>query len=181
MFILLLSSISSQAKVIVAGVNYASRIAVKKDTLELNGAGIREKWFLDLYTAGLYVKIKTTNDTALVNCDCLQAFKIVIVSKLVTTAKFNEAIDEVFAKSTGGNTQHIDERITRFKKSLGTGLSAGDELFLIYQPGFGLKVFRNRKYKDTIPGMDFKRELMRLWVGNHPVNDELKKEILGIK
>jgi len=179
--ILLLSASTAEAKIVVSGVTYSSSISVKTDTLKLNGAGIREKWFLDLYTAGLYVKKTTTSDTALVNCDCIQAFKIVIVSKLVTTKKFNEAIDEVFIKSTGGNTKHIDNRIARFKKALGQNLTAGDELLLIYRPEIGLKVYRNKKYKDTIPGMDFKKELMRLWVGNHPVNDELKENLLGIK
>ncbi|MFT6746021.1 MAG: hypothetical protein ACJAZ2_000359 [Glaciecola sp.] len=180
-FILLLSSFSSSASVKVSGVTYASSVTVKQDTLHLNGAGIREKWFLDLYTAGLYLKKKSIIPSEIINCDCLQAFKIVFVSSLVTTDKFNDAIDEVFIKSTQGNTNHIDKRIAQFKKALGTGLKVDDELFLIYEPNVGVKVFRNRKYKGTIAGFDFKQELMKLWVGPYAVNEKLKKSILGLE
>jgi hypothetical protein len=180
-FILLLSVFTSNAAVTVSGVKYPSTVTVKGDTLSLNGAGIREKWFLDLYTGGLYVKTPTSNANHLINCNCLQAFKIVFVSSLITTKKFNDAIDEVFIKSTKGNTTHIDKRIAQFKKSLGTNLTSGDELFLIYEPKVGLKVYRNKKYKDTIVGMDFKKEIMKLWVGPHSVSEDLKEAILGIE
>lgn len=180
-FILLLGSFPSIAAVKVSGVKYASSITVKKDTLHLNGAGIREKWFLDLYTAGLYLKKKSITPSEIINCNCVQVFKIVFVSSLVTTEKFNKAIDEVFIKSTQGNTTHIDERIALFKKAMGTNLKVNDELFIIYEPVGGTQVFMNGKYKGSIAGHDFKMELMKLWVGPHAVNGKLKKSILGIK
>jgi hypothetical protein len=180
-FLLFVSSFNIKAAVTVGGVTYASSVTVKKDTLLLNGAGIREMWFIDLYAGGLYLKTKNTSAVEIINCQCTQAFKLVIISNLVTTDKFNDAIDEVFVKSTNGNTKHIDKRIAQFKKSLGTGLKAGDELFLIYDPRVGLKVFRNKKYKDTIHGMDFKKEMMKLWVGPYSVNKSLKEDLLGIE
>lgn len=179
-FVFILSSLYLTAGVKISGVSYSSLVTVKKDTLQLNGAAIREKWFIDLYTAGLYLKKKSSNSQEIIECDCLQAFKIVFVSKLITTEKFNDAIDEVFIKSTRGNTKLIDKRINQFKKSLGTDLKSGDELFLIYQPDVGLKVFRNKIYKDTVVGLDFKKEIMKLWVGEHAINEKLKKNILGI-
>ena len=180
-FFILLSTFTSNAAATVSGVTYPTSINVQGDTLTLNGAGVREKWFIDLYTAGLYVKTTTSNATTLIDCNCLQAFKIVFVSSLITTKKFNDAIDEVFIKSTQGNTTHIDKRIAQFKKSLGLGLTSGDELFLVYEPNVGLKVYRNKKYKDTIVGMDFKKEIMKLWVGPYSVSEDLKEAVLGIE
>ncbi|MFT6716982.1 MAG: hypothetical protein ACJA0Q_001632 [Saprospiraceae bacterium] len=181
LFIILLSAFTSHASITVSGVTYATTVTVKNDTLQLNGAGVREKWFLNLYTGGLYLKKRSSNVNEIIDCNCLQVFKIVFVSSLVTTKKFNDAIDEVFIKSTQGNTTHIDKRIAQFKKALGTGLKKGDELFLIYVPNVGLQVFRNNKYKDTVVGLDFKKEMMKLWIGPYSVNEDLKKSILGLE
>lgn len=179
--LIVLDGIQLQALETVSDVQYDSTMSFKKDTLLLNGAGVREKWFIDLYTVGLYVKEKTTDASQIINCNCAQAFKIVIVSNFVTTEKFNDAIDEVFIKSTQGNTKHIDKRIAIFKKLLGTNLKKGDELLLTYDPEVGLNVFRDQQFTGTVVGLDFKKELMKLWVGEHAVNNDLKKHVLGIK
>ncbi|WP_461834636.1 chalcone isomerase family protein [Desulfothermus sp.] len=42
----------------IAGVNLPDSLPAGKESLVLNGAGIRKKLFLKLYVAGLYVKKK---------------------------------------------------------------------------------------------------------------------------
>lgn len=169
---------SDGGKTKVGSVEFDQKIITTGEELLLNGAGVRTKWFIDLYATGLYVPKKTSAEEEIINCDCVQAFRIVIISSLITTENFNEAIDEVFIKSAGGNTKAIDERIARFKKALGTGLKTGTEFYLVYEPNKGLKVFRDGKYKDTIPGLDFKQATMKLWIGENCVSDDLKSKLL---
>ncbi len=55
--ILLLLPISTQA-VVVEGISLPETIQLESKTLQLNGAGIRTKFFMDIYVVGLYVAKK---------------------------------------------------------------------------------------------------------------------------
>lgn len=165
----------------VAGVNYPRTFKTENTTLLLNGAGIRSKWFIDLYTAGVYILKKSTAANEIINCDCVQAFRIVITSSLVTTDKFNAAIDEALNKSMNNNTSSITKEITQLKTALGTDLKANDEFLLVYHPKEGLKVYKNKEYRDTIKGLNFKKETMKIWLGENCINSDLKEDLLGIE
>lgn len=164
----------------VAGVNYPSTFKTENTTLVLNGAGIRSMWFIDLYTAGVYISKKSSEANEIINCDCIQAFRIVITSSLVTTDKFNAAIDEALNKSMNNNTSSIAKEIEQLKTALGTGLKVNDEFLLVYNPSEGLKVYKNKEYRDTIKGLNFKKETMKIWLGEKCINDDLKEDLLGI-
>ncbi len=178
--ILVLSFTSTVAQTTVGGVYFEATITPNETSLVLNGAGVREKWFIDLYAGALYLPETSQNVNEIIACKCPQAFRIVIISSLVTTEKFNDAIDEVFEKSTQGNTTHIDDRIKQFKSAIGLNLKKGDVLLLVSIPDVGLKVYRDGKYMDTILGFDFKQETMKLWLGPHCVDDDLKKKLLNL-
>ena len=49
----------TSADVEVSDVLYKSEVTFNNEKFVLNGAGIREKFFLDLYTVGLYLKTKS--------------------------------------------------------------------------------------------------------------------------
>ena len=48
----------AQSPVTLAGVRYEPRLTVANTPLELNGAGIRYKFVIKVYTAGLYLATK---------------------------------------------------------------------------------------------------------------------------
>lgn len=177
--LLLASSFLVKDGVTVSGVKYAATYQVENNTLNLNGAGVRSKWFIDLYTTGLYLPSVSKNASEIVSCNCNQVIKIVIVSSLITTEKFNAAIDEALNKSMNNDLSSISKDLEKFKKALGTDLKSNDEFLFIYQPALGLKVFKNKKYKDTVKGLRFKQELLKIWLGEKCVNEDLKKGLLG--
>ena len=61
----------------VAGVTIPQTLELNSNTLKLNGAGLRRKFFMDLYVGSLYVETKTSDP---VNSDMIQLDISVITS-----------------------------------------------------------------------------------------------------
>lgn len=165
----------------IAGVSFAPTLSANNINFVLNGAGVKSKWFLDLYVAGLYLQKKSTDPKYVQNCDCPMALKIVITSSWVSVKTFRSAVDDWFDKSMHGNTQAIIDRIELFKSTFGNDIKIYDKILMVYHPKLGIKVYKNGIYRNVIPGLDFKRELAKLWLGDHPVSTDLKNGLLGIK
>jgi hypothetical protein len=51
---------------------------------------------------------------------------------------------------------------------------------LIYDPKGGLKIYKNTQLKSHISGLDFKKMLFSIWLGEDPADENLKKGMLGI-
>jgi hypothetical protein len=55
----------------------------------------------------------------------------------------------------------------------------GGTVLLDYLPGIGTRVSVNGVTRLTIPGEDFNRALLRIWLGERPVDGRLKRVLLG--
>ncbi|WP_070138002.1 chalcone isomerase family protein [Crocinitomix algicola] len=148
--------------------------------LKMNGGGIREKMFIDLYVAVLYLESKTTSAQEILSADKPMAVKIKIISGMVDNDNFEEAIREGFDKSTKNNTEPYKERLEKlieigFKEDIKTN----DIFDLVYHPGTGCQLIKNNKVLVTVDGLDFKKALFGIWLGEDPADGTLKKKMLG--
>jgi hypothetical protein len=91
-----------------------------------------------------------------------------------------EGIKEGFGRSTGGNAAPIQDKIDAFIKVFNEPIKVDDIFKLVYIPGEGVKVYKNETYKATTAGIDFKKSLFGIWLGNNPADDDLKEDMLGI-
>lgn len=177
----LLFNATTVADMEVAGVKFTGTLVKNNYHFVLNGAGVKTRWFLDLYTAGLYLTKKSKDPHYIQNCECPIALKIVITSSWVSAKTFRSAVDDWFHKSMNGNVAPIKSRIETFKDSFGKDINIYDEVLMVYHPKEGIRIYKNGVYKNSIPGLDFKRELAKLWLGDNPVSLELKNGLLGIQ
>ncbi len=161
----------------IAGVTFDQKLKVKEDYLNFNGCGLREKYTIDLYVAALYLKRPSLDGSAIINANETQAIKIVIISNKVTRDKFNESVKEGFEKSTVGEAS--SDQITQFKSYFSEPFNLNDEILLIYVPGKGVAVTINGKYKGLVEGLEFKKALFGIWLGDDPASNKLKKGMLG--
>ena len=58
-------------------------------------------------------------------------------------------------------------------------LCAGDTLMVTYRSGIGLEVHLGARKLGIVPGADFARTMLCIWLGNHPPNPGLKIGLLG--
>lgn len=89
---------------------------VGSEYLKMNGGGIREKMFIDLYVCVLYLQEKTTSGSDIVAGDKPMAVKIKIISGMVDNENFEEALREGFEKSTNNNIAPVKDRMEKMIK-----------------------------------------------------------------
>lgn len=161
-------------------VTMPATIKVGEQNLSLNGAGLRKKVFFKLYVAGLYVTNKSKDGSALASADEPIGIRLQITSGMVSSDNMSEAIADGFKKSTGGNTAPLQKKIDSFVAAFKQDAIVEGNIFeMFYVPGKGVETYKNGKLLTTIEGHDFKKALFGIWLGNDPVDSDLKKGLLG--
>jgi hypothetical protein len=178
-FVALLSAGIASAQTEVAGVNLPNTESYQGQTLILNGAGVREKLWIDLYAGGLYLSKKSSDAAAIVSANEPMSIKLHIVSKLITSEKMMDAVNEGFKNSTGGNTKALASKIEKFQSFFMEEIKKNDVFDIVYMPAQGVVVYKNNKELGVIEGMDFKKALFGIWLSNRPADDDLKEAMLG--
>tara|TARA_B100000674_G_scaffold100597_2_gene73165 strand:- start:1619 stop:2182 length:564 start_codon:yes stop_codon:yes gene_type:complete len=169
------------ADVELLDVDYKSREKFLNEDYVLNGAGIRDKFIFDIYTIGLYVKEKSTSSSVILNSDANKYVRIVIVSRLVTAERFSDGLDEGFEKSTGGNIDPIKDEIELVRKGFGSDFEKGDEFIVFLGKTGETTIYKKGRKPYVIPSKNkvFQKALLGMWIGEDPILDDLKDELLG--
>ena len=158
--------------------------APASESLVLSGSGLRTKPILGtMYELKLFVpeSLKGAAAAALVDADQPMEFVLTIQSRLITRARFVEATTEGFAKAASagfasGRTGQFNAQFdaTEFKRGdVITMRWGGGELTTLYRTA------DTEKTLGTIPGLDLKKALFAIWLGASPVQESLKKALLG--
>jgi len=71
----------------IAGVELPNSVNIEEQRADLNGAGIREKFWIDLYAGGLYLSESTDDANEVIKAEKPMGIKIHIVSKLISSSK----------------------------------------------------------------------------------------------
>lgn len=171
---------ASVAQTKVAGITLPNHETFKDQTLVLNGSGVRERLWIDLYAAGLYLDQKSNNATTILEGDRPMAIKLHIISKLISSDKMVDGVTEGFETSTGGNTAPIQEEINMILGFFKEDIKKDDVFDLVYLPSEGgIVAYKNGEEKGVVKGMDFKKALFGIWLSNRPADDDLKDDLLG--
>jgi hypothetical protein len=165
---------STNAQQTVSGVKVDSKLTVEGETLLLNGAGLREKMWIDLYVGSLYLPAKSSNAKEIMDSKDAAAMKLDIVSGMITSEKMISAVNEGFE-----NTAHLKDKIDKFKSFFKDPIKKGDTFIIANIPGEGVVVLKNGVKKGVIEGHDFKKALFGIWLGSKPADDDLKEGMLG--
>lgn len=163
----------------IGGIKIPGSIKVADQQLLLNGAGTREKFWMDMYVGALFVKTKTQNASEIIAANDIMVMELTIVSGLITSQKMSDAVDEGFIKSTNNSLSSLQSRINQFKQIFKDEIKKGDKYVFQYEPSKGLSIIRNGKLSAIIPGLDFKRALFGIWLCDNPADKDLKLQLLG--
>ncbi len=145
----------------------------------LNGAGIRSKFLFDIYVSALYLEDRSQDAHKILRDDMEMGIRLQVVSSLIDKDSLICAITDGFESATGGNTQPIRPQIDRFLELMDEEISKGDFFDFIYLPASGLKIYKNNNFLEDIKGLNFKRAFFGIWLGDVPVDEDLKEEMLG--
>jgi len=175
-----LSALPAQAAE-VAGVHLDDQVTVAgaSTPLHLNGAGVRKKFFRKIYVAALYLPAPARDaETAAAMAGPKRVVMHFLYHK-VGRDKLTEGWREGFDHNLDTATlAAMRARLADFTR-LFPDMHGGDTVLLDLLPGTGTEVRINGHLAGTIPGDDFYRALLRVWLGPKPADRELKRALLG--
>jgi len=175
--VLVMASTASATE--IGGVDLPDTLTAGTDKLILNGAGIRVKFFMDMYVGGLYLMQENKEAQKIIDANETMALKLHIVSGMVTTKKMKDAIDEGFINSIGENVASFQNEIKTFISFFEEEIKKNDIFDITSVPSEGISVYKNKSLKGTIKGLDFKKAVFGIWLGEKPADKKLKKGMLG--
>ena len=165
----------------IAGVKLDDRARVQGSELVLNGAGLRKRIIFDVYVIGLYLPEKKADASAVV---ALAGNKRVAIRMLrdVGADQFSSALtDGVRANHSDAEFRNLEPRLQELGATM-AGLkeaTKGMAITLDFAASQTQLVVDGKPVGRPIAGDDFYRALLRIWLGEKPVQDDLKKALLG--
>ena len=164
----------------VAGVRLEDRLKVGTTELVLNGAGIRTKLFFKVYVGALYVVQPTHEANAVINAAAPRRMVLRMMRDLGAD-KLSEAMhDGLKANLAEPELAALTAPLGRLDavfKAVGQ-VREGDVLALDFDNA-GLSITLNSESRGRIESDPLGRALLRVWLGDHPVDAGLKKGLLG--
>ena len=165
----------------LAGVKMSDKAQVGNASLQLNGAGIRTKYFFKVYVGALYLPQKQTSAEAIIADEHEHRMALHILRELSSEklfSAFNEAIE---ANHTPAELAALDMQLKQMALIFDSvkEVKTGDVITLDYLPASGTQISVNGMARGTIAGAAFNRALLKIWLGNKPVQEDMKKGLLG--
>ena len=166
----------SQASTL-SGVTLPDTAQVGSTSLVLNGMGLRTKYMVKVYVAGLYLAQKSSDPAAILKAGAPRRIVMHFVRD-VSKKQLTDGFTESFENNTPDAAKTLKSHIDRLFSALDT-IKDGEEIIFTYVPATGTTVTIVGREKLTIPGSAFAEMLFSVWLGPKPPNASLKKGILG--
>lgn len=161
----------------VSGVNLEETVTVNNNTLRLNGYGIRKKWFVKVYIASLYTAKRVSSYSEILQ-DGDKMIRLNFLHK-VDRQKIVDSINEAFQTITPDLPG--SDAGKKFFAQFNTDFNVGDVLDLVMLADGTVITKHNNRVLGVIKSNRLAYGLLSIYLGDKPVDMELKKGMLGIK
>jgi hypothetical protein len=166
----------------VAGVRIDERASVAKTDLVLNGAGLRKRLFFEVYAMGLYVREKSSSDAAILRQSGPKRIALHMLRD-VPADQFSDALaDGIRENHSEADVKALLPRLADLVAIMAQVKEAkkGMLITLDWMGSGTLVSIDGKAVGRAIAGEEFYRALLRIWLGERPVQDDLKKALLGL-
>ncbi len=169
----------------IEGVKIDDKVTLAKGVPELvlNGAGVRHKFALfKVYVGCLYLTQKKTDNEAVFADAGPKRVSMHILTSEVTAQDLISSMNNALAANLSPHELAlIEKRIRDLNTMMSTVkiLNKGSVVHLDYLPEVGTRVTIDAQERITIPGEDFFRAMLHIWIGDKPVDGRLRDAMLG--
>ena len=164
----------------VAGVKVEDRITVGGGELLLNGAGLRTKVFIKVYVGALYATQKSTTAAGVLDATTPRRMTMRLLRDVDADSLYGALRDGLNANHGEAELAALKGSIDQFAgimKKIGNARS-GDTVAIDFAAD-GVGVSFNGEPRGRVAGAPFARALLKVWLGENPVDASLKKALLG--
>ena len=171
------AAVPSAAAADLAGVTMSDTASAGGEELVLNGMGLREKFFVDVYVAGLYLPERMRSGEAVLGSDTPRHLVMHFVRD-VSAQQICDAWKESLEANVPDASADLEQDFDTLCSWM-ADVSDGDRMAYTYVPGEGTAVTVKGEEKGVIEGKDFADAIYASWIGEHPATGKLKKGLLG--
>ncbi|NYF78770.1 chalcone isomerase family protein [Granulicella arctica] len=175
--VFMLASLVNLHAASLAGVTLPDTAQVGGTTLVLNGLGLRTKFMVKVYVAGLYLEQRSSDPNAILKTDAPKRIVMQFVHG-ASKSQITGAFDDSFNDNAPDARKTMKADIDRLLGAL-EPVKDGDQMVFTYVPGTGTTLAINGAEKVTIVGPAFEQVLFSVWLGPKPPSADLKKGMLG--
>lgn len=150
----------------------------KEGDLFIRGAGLKKFVQLKVFAAGLYLPAEARSEEALT--DISKRLEVVYLLSIPASELHNATSKGIEVNTSAQEYRNLKQRIEQMN-SFYPNVKKGDRIEVTYLKGKGTQVSFNGQYLGTIPGADFSKAFFAIWIGQAPVDQRLKSNLLGQK
>ncbi len=150
--------------------------------LVLNGAGLRKRAFFQVYAIGLYLSQKKTSAVDAINAAGPKRVALHMLRDVDADQLSGALADSIRDNLSESEVKALEPRVKQLVAIMADMREArkGMRITLDWLPAAGTQVTVEGKPAGApIPGDDFYRALLKIWLGDKPVQDDLKRALLG--
>ena len=165
----------------VAGVKIDDKTRVGNAELVLNGAGLRKRVVFQVYAMGLYLPKKTSSAAEAIGGEGPKRVAIHMLRD-VGAAQFTDALaDGIRENHTETEAKAHEPRVKALAAIMAEVKEAKKGMVIVLDMAGGAVQMSidGKPAGKPIDGAEFSRALLRIWLGDKPVQDDLKKALLG--
>ena len=160
-----------------AGVSFPDTIIIDNQNLNLNGIGLREKFWVDVYVAALYIPEKSSDYNKIIYAETPKKIELEFIYHTVTKEKMLASLKENLVRNP--KIAKAAENDLKKVYSWFQDFHSKDTLSFEYVPNIGTTIHINKKNKGTIEGSDFMIAIFTIYLGPKPASEALKSKLLG--
>jgi len=161
----------------LAGVTLPDTQQVAGKSLVLNGLGLRTKYMVKVYVAGLYIEQKSSDANAIIKADAPKRIVLQFVHS-ASKGQMTDAFNESFNDNTPDAVKTMKPDIDKLLGAI-DAVKVGDQMIFTYVPGTGTTYALNGQERVTIPGAAFGQVMFSVWLGPKPPTADCKTGMLG--
>lgn len=162
----------------LAGVSMPDSVTVEGKTLALNGMGLREKLWIDVYVGGLYLEQKSADAEEIMDSEQIKHLHMQFLHKKVGTKKLTGAWSDGLKANARDQLDQLQDGLGQLNSWM-EEMVKGDEMAFTSIPGQGLLVEVKGEKKGVIDDEQFSMAFWSIFLGEKPPTDKLKQGLLG--
>ncbi len=166
----------------IEGVRVDERVTLGAAELRLNGAGVRKRVFFKVYVGALYLTEKKSGAADAIALKGPKRVSMTLLRDLGARQLSDALEDGIRANHSPSELVPLKERVDALVAVMNEIGSAKEKtaITLDFLPESGTRIAVDGTARGKpIPGEDFYAALLRIWLGDKPVDADLKKAMLG--
>jgi len=166
----------------VAGVKVEERVKLGSSELQLNGAGVRTRVIFKVYVGALYLPERKSGAAEVIALKGAKRVSMTLLRDL-TARQITDAFEEgIRGNSSEAELAALKDQLGAFVATINEIGSAKEKTVITFDflPESGTQITVDGAARGKpVPGEDFYVALLKIWLGDKPVDANLKRGMLG--